>query len=409
MVDTAVGSAATAVADVSAGTPADGDLDLGYQVSIEAFSGPLDLLLYLVRRAQVDVTDVPIAEIADQFVAAVGSWPDLDLDVAGDFILMAATLLEIKSRAIMPPVEGDEGAGDGEEEWFDPRADLIRQLLAYRRFKDASGILDRLEHDHAGRCARQLHESIPEDPDEAETWSLDNADPYLLFRAWEGVLAKIAGLGPRTVIYDDVPIEARMAALSATMQATREARLSWLLESVPARIQRVGLLVAMLECVRQRIVEALQYEQYGEVFLRFRDEVERAIAAVIPPEAATDPTKRRRRRPPLVTWQAPAGASVDAEDDVELVEEVIETDEQRFVRELNESCRVDAVLATVADLEAGFTAFRQQLELDRANATQAEATPDAPEPVAANAAADGPATPSSEAVDLGPRFTPLPN
>ncbi len=342
---------------------ADGELDLGYQVRIDAFSGPMDLLLYLVRRAQVDVADIPIAAIADQFVAAVTVWEDMDLDVAGDFVLMAATLLEIKSRLVSPPPEGEtaDGEDDADRDVFDPRADLIRQLLAYRRFKDASHLLDELEWAQTERGGRQLREAIPEDPGEVDGLSLENCDPYALFSEWEGILAKLHGLGPRTVVYDDVPMEHRMAALAATLQASGETCLSRLFQATPARVGRVGILVALLECVRQRIVEAVQHEQYGDVHLRFRDEAERA-RMLEPPTEAAQIEQRRRRRMPLITWRPPADVPAQVEptddaDDEPAEEAVVETDEQRFLRELDDSCDLETVLTRGADLEASFAAF----------------------------------------------------
>ncbi len=389
-VESAVGS--VGLGDAAGTATVGGDLDFGYQVSIDAFSGPMDLLLYLVRRAQVDIADIPIALIADQFIATVGAWQDLDLDAAGDFILMAATLLEIKSRLVTPPREGDEADEVADEELFDPRTELIQQLLAYRRFKDVPYELARLEAAQLERGVRQMRESIPDDPEEAESWSLDNADPYLLFRAWEQVMSKIAGLGPRRVVYDDVPMEERMGALIATMETTREARLSWLMERMPTPVAKVGMLVALLECTRQRFIETIQHEQFGEVYLRFRDPAERTTEGVQPPELIDEP-KRRRRRLPLVTWQA---TQATARDDGEVEgeqqvddepEEVVETDEQRFVRELNESCRLDAVLERGADLELGFAAFVAEKKITDEAAAIAKAESDERARIEAEAAA----------------------
>src|ERR1043165_1426889 len=132
---------ATLAAPVPGAAPSEAaaqpELDLGYQVALDSFSGPLDLLLFLVRRAEVDIADIPLATITDQFVAMLQATPDLDLDVAGAFILMAATLLELKSRLVMPVEEPKDGEDQEreEDEVIDPRAGLIRQLLAYSRFK----------------------------------------------------------------------------------------------------------------------------------------------------------------------------------------------------------------------------------------------------------------------------------
>ncbi len=345
------------------------ELDLGYRVTLDAFSGPLDLLLYLVRRAEVDIADIPIGTITDQFVAAIANWQDPDLDVAGDFILMAASLLEIKSRLVVPPEEkkkdGEEGAAE-EDDFLDPRQGLIRQLLAYRRFKDATLLLAELEAAQCARVPRQLHEIIPEDPDEADGIELANCDAGLLYSCWEKVLSRISGLGPRTVVNDDVPLEHKITVLVDAMRAAREGKLSWLFEREHSKTGRVGMLLATLECARQRFIEVLQYEQFGDVNLRYREDEERTRA---PGELAPEPTdepKRRRRRAPLVTWRVPArDASQPEQQEIELdtadiedyIEEVVETDEQRFMRELEESCAVEAVLTRTADIEASFAAF----------------------------------------------------
>ena len=155
-------------------------LDLGYTVSVDAFSGPLDLLLFLVRKSELDIIDIPVATITDQFVALISLWQqqgELDLEVAGDFILMAATVLEIKARTIAPPpIDEGEQSPDDEDDALDPRADLIGKLLAYRRFKEAVGLLNHLEAGRAQRVLRQTREEIPEDPEEAAGIDLGELD-----------------------------------------------------------------------------------------------------------------------------------------------------------------------------------------------------------------------------------------
>lgn len=389
-----------AVADSAAPAPHPAELDLGYRVTLDAFSGPLDLLLYLVRRAEVDIADIPIGTITDQFVAAIADWEDPDLDVAGDFILMAASLLEIKSRLVVPPEEkkkeGQEGEAE-EDDFLDPRQGLIRQLLAYRRFKDATLLLSGLEDDQRARVPRQLHEIIPEDPDEADGIELANCDAGLLYSCWEKVLSRISGLGPRTVVNDDVPLEHKITALVDAMRAAREGKLSWLFERERSMTGRVGTLLATLECARQRFIEVLQYEQFGDVNLRYREDEERTRA---PGDLAPEPTdepRRRRRRAPLVTWRAPArDASQPEQQEIDLdgpdseddIEEIVETDEQRFMRELEESCAVEAVLTRTADIEASFAAF-VAARLAEAEAAKQPAVP-----------ATGVATESTEPADV---------
>lgn len=345
------------------------ELDLGYHVTLDSFSGPLDLLLFLVRRTEVDIADIPVSTITDQFVAMLKDTPDLDLDVAGDFILMAATLLELKSRLVMPAEEPKEGEEDTQEEEdvFDPRAGLIRQLLAYRRFKEATQLLPQLEGFQLERIGRGLREIIPEDPEEVDGLDLENCDAGLLYETWEGVLIYLNRLGPRTVLNDDVPLEHKIHALIDTMRSTREAKLSWMFEQEKTTSGRVGVLMATLECARQRYVEALQHEQFGDVLLRYREDADRTRVAELPPEPVEE-AKKRRKRLPLVTWRAPERSERPEQQELDLdtdeeEEAVVETDEQRFHRELEEACAVEAVLTRTADIEASFSTFRTQQQL----------------------------------------------
>lgn len=349
--------------DLAATSPAalagpEGDLsDLGYRVSLDQFSGPMDLLLYLVKRTELDIVDIPLATITDQFVATVAEWHAMDLEVAGDFIVMAATLLEMKARMLAPPPpEGEEGEPQEEEEPLDPRADLIRRLLQYRRFKDAAQVIDELQEARQQQMLRQVREAIPEDPAAADDITLEDLDVHLLFRAYEYQMARISGLGPRRVLMDEVPMELRMARVVDVLQAERTTTLKKLLESEPNLVGQAGVLIATLEVIRQRFVEARQLEQYGQVDLRFRDQAERAIATSPPPEPPEEPG-RRRKRIPLVTYQA-------ADDGTEVAdepEERVETEEQRFLRELDQHCDLSNVMARAADIEAAFISHWQQL------------------------------------------------
>ncbi len=330
--------------------------DLGLAVSVDSFSGPLDLLLFLVRKDELDIRDIPLAGIADQFVVLVRAWQErgeLDLEVAGDFILMAATLLEIKARAVapLPVVEGEDAADDGEDELLDPRQGLIGKLLAYRRFKEAVGFLTVLEEERALRHTRRFREELPEDPEEAAGIDLGELDSGLLFTLWDDLLKRLGGKGPRTVLKDDIPLEDTVQKLVEAARATGTTTLGTLLQAEPGLLGRVTLLMATLETARKRVVEAKQREQYGDVDLRFRPDEERnGPPPELPPEV---PWRKRQRKPPLVTYTAIAAGEEEEGAEPE-PEAPYETDEQRFLRELNERCDLDGVLARSVDVEGGF-------------------------------------------------------
>src|SRR3954466_16185854 len=132
-----------------------------YQVVLDTFRGPLDLLLYLVKRDEIDVRDIPIARIAEQFEKYLDVLTLIDVERAGDFLVMAATLMEIKSRMLLPRTE-EEGA-----EVEDPRQELVRQLVQYKRFKDAAALLEARAEEHGQRQARQAEPPPAADPSKA--------------------------------------------------------------------------------------------------------------------------------------------------------------------------------------------------------------------------------------------------
>ena len=278
-----------------------GEIDLGYHVTLDRFSGPLDLLLFLVRRSEVDLADNPVATIVDQFVTMLSAMPILYLDIAGDFILMAATLLELKSWLVVPPDEPAENTAEYQtDNLVDSRSGLIRQLLAYRRFKEATQLMPGLEEAQYQRLARRLHEIIPDDPAELDGLDLENCNVGSLYETWEKVLISLSRHGPRTVLNDDVPLERKINALVDALRATREAKLSAMFAQETTISGRVGVLMATLECARQRLVEALQHEQFGDVLLRYREDQERApIPGELPPELVEE-TKKRRRLPLMI-------------------------------------------------------------------------------------------------------------
>ena len=127
---------------------------MSYQVALDAFHGPLDLLLYLVKRNEVDILDIPVAPIAEQFLEYLRLMETLDVELAGDFLVMAATLMEIKSKLLLPSAEIE--TADDEP---DPRRELVKQLIEYRKFKDAAAALEGRAEDQQARLPREAPRS----------------------------------------------------------------------------------------------------------------------------------------------------------------------------------------------------------------------------------------------------------
>jgi segregation and condensation protein A len=265
-----------------------------YQVKLSAFEGPLDLLLFLIRRAEVDIHDIPIAQITNQYLQTVAAANDLDVDQAGEFLVMAATLVEIKSRMLAPALEGAD-ADDPlapSEQGEDPRRDLVRQLLAYQRFRSAADGLERLRAEYAARWpASGGAEPAPEDG-AARDWTtqdLDLGDVHVLdlLEAFERLSAAVdfTRLGEHQVTWDDTPIGLHQEDLVDRLGRAPERRMT--LQSVFAgrsRMDRIGLFLALLELAREQRVRVRQATAADLIEIELRDD---APAAVQSPSAAS--------------------------------------------------------------------------------------------------------------------------
>ena len=253
-----------------------------YRVRLEAFEGPLDLLLYLTRRAEVDLTEIPIAEIAAQYMDYLEHIDRVDIDTAGEFLVMAATLMEIKSRLIGPPDE--DGVQRSErvdpEDDTDPRAELVRQLLAYKAYRDAA---DQLEHRAiewhrrapAGKAAAD-ETVLAEAMDELGELELDELDLNDLVDAFRAIAESVNfdRLGEHEVVSDDTPLEKHADAMSALLRSPEAGeRRALPLRRVlmgKSRGEMVGRFLALLVLIRdQRAgVRAVDDGDGVEVFAR---------------------------------------------------------------------------------------------------------------------------------------------
>jgi segregation and condensation protein A len=264
-----------------------------YRVTLEAFQGPLDLLLYLIRRAEVDIHDIPVAQITDQYLAFLRQVEDIDVELAGEFLVMAATLIELKSRTLAPPEDGEGGATDDAESQLpgtgavDPRYELVQQLLAYQRYRIAAEELDarRLEFAHrfplrAGQRDRREEVEEPEAVDPgAPGAELELEDVHVMdvAEAYQRIMASIdfTRFGDHIVEMDDTPIALHQEDLLDRLSRAREGRLT-LQETFAGqnRGQRIGLFLATLELVRLHRITVLQDDIDSEIELALIDEGE---------------------------------------------------------------------------------------------------------------------------------------
>jgi segregation and condensation protein A len=239
-----------------------------YQVALDAFHGPLDLLLYLVKRNEVDVRDIPVARIAEQFLNHLHAIQTFDVEWAGEFLVLAATLIELKSKLLLP--RADDTAGPEPD---DPRKELVRQLVEYRKTKDAAGHLDRLAEE------RQFHVSrVPPDDEEGATSPrMRRVELWDLVGAFGRLVRETEALQPLHLVQDETPQAAYLEMVRAKLRAGRPISFRKLFDPPFTRPRLIGIFLALLELTKLTEVTFDQPEPFGEIWVR-RAEVPYATA-----------------------------------------------------------------------------------------------------------------------------------
>jgi len=251
---------------------AERDQDLRFQVG--SFDGPLDLLLHLVRANEIDVTDIPIVEIANQYQTYLDLMTELRLEVAGEYLVMAATLMHIKSRMLLPPDPAQEGE-DGEE---DPRAGLVQQLLEYQRFKQAAENLQAMD---SRRSLVWTRDQVPEEFRDEELLAVGLFD---LMNAFQDLLRRLDEDSRIQLRRDNVSVAEKIHWLTELLEQRRSFELLSLMQDLPTKLDRIATFLAILEMIRLRIVVAFQRKLFDEIRIAKIEEPETDA-----PEIAGDP------------------------------------------------------------------------------------------------------------------------
>jgi segregation and condensation protein A len=236
---------------------------MDYRVELTAFSGPLDLLLYLVRRQEVDILNLPVAQITARFLEFLDVLTFLDLDLIGDFVVMASSLIEIKSRMALPGPDAPPELVEPDE---DPRADLVRQLLEYKRFKDASRLLEEQASQWQQRYPR-LTDDRPRGGNDPSRDLIKEVELWDLVSALSRVLRKNTESAPATVVYDDTPIAVYIERLKDRVLAEQRVAFSSFFIGTNSRSRIVGIFLALLELLRHYKFRAEQPQEYHEIWI----------------------------------------------------------------------------------------------------------------------------------------------
>jgi segregation and condensation protein A len=238
------------------------DGPMTYSVRLDAFEGPLDLLLHLIKKNEINIYDIPITLIAQQYLEYLTLMKSLNLSVAGDFLVMAATLLHIKSRTLLP---ADETEAD-DEDGLDPREELVRRLVEYKRYKDAADRLDDRE-----RLWREVFRREPEPSKSSEPVSdeelLEDVSLFDLVDALQGVLARMPNPQLVEITLEHLTVKAQMARILEALEGKESVTFVSLFEEQDQRLVVIVTFLALLELIRTGLVRVFQGELFGPILL----------------------------------------------------------------------------------------------------------------------------------------------
>ncbi|MBO0724788.1 MAG: segregation/condensation protein A [Blastocatellia bacterium] len=238
-----------------------------YRVKLEIFEGPLDLLLYLIKKDEIDIYDIPISHITEQYLAYLELMQELDIAVAGDFLVMASTLIYIKSKMLLPPEPKVGGEEDLSE---DPRAELVERLLEYQKFKSASQMLySRVEIESAcyTRGPLETDSSNPE----------VSATVFDLLRVFREILKRAEAQIEMEIARDEMTIAEKLAQIHAMLDERDRINVRELFEMSRSKRELIITFLALLELVKEWKIHLTQSELFGDIFAAKRAEAPRDV------------------------------------------------------------------------------------------------------------------------------------
>ena len=238
-----------------------------YKVRLDIFEGPLDLLLYLIKKDEVDIHSISIERITHQYLDYINTFKLLNIDIASEFIVMAANLMYLKSRTLLPKSE-QPPEEDAEED--DPRWELIRQLIEYKKFKDAAGFLSRKEIEQEGSFA---HQADAEDQAQDEPAQLAEASIFDLIRAFQNVLKRFEEADSfRDIVDDRFTVSEQIDMLMKRLQPGESLRFESLFQDATSKSEVITTFLALLELMKLNQFVVAQNELLGEIVIERREQ-----------------------------------------------------------------------------------------------------------------------------------------
>ncbi len=246
----------------------------GVRVILESFEGPLDLLLFLIKRDEIDIYDIPIARVTEQYLEQLRLMEMLDLEVAGDFLVMAATLMRIKAKLLLPRPELDEE----EEEGGDPRDELVRRLLEYRRFKNAAAQLREKAENRlqlGGRSPAEVEEPSQDEPAELQI----PVDLVGLLKTFADLIERAPSMEPYEVILDELTLEEKIEQIERDIDRNEQVEFQDLFGAEAKKMEMIVTFIAILELLRLQRIHLTQSGLFGRIWIRRRSERDDGIPA----------------------------------------------------------------------------------------------------------------------------------
>jgi segregation and condensation protein A len=233
---------------------------MDFRVQLDYFRGPLDLLLYLVRKHELDVRDLPIALITEQYLTYLEVLEKLDVNEVGDFLELSSTLIEIKSQMVLPR------GGEEAESWDDPRDQLVVRLLEYKKYKDAASMLDERSRDWQQQYPRMANDVAPRDLD-ASSQPIREVELWDLVSAMGRILRESQAATPATIVYDDTPIQVYMQRIHGRLANDPRVAFSEMFHPGMHKSAIVGVFLAILELARHHGIRTEQNDLHGEIWI----------------------------------------------------------------------------------------------------------------------------------------------
>ena len=235
---------------------------MSYQIKIENFEGPLDLLLYFIRRDELDIYDIPISRITKDFISVISEWKRLNLIIAGDFIVMASTLMRVKAKMLIPRPELDD---DGIR--LDPREELINQLIDYSRFKDAASFLKQMNEESSLMTPRQFQQSINQDSADTLNLVLEDISLFDIASYFKKVMEKRPIISQFELSREPIKLEQQKEIILKRLNEIDRLSFKNLTKKIQSKLELIVTFLAILDLIRVGICHVVQDAIFGELEL----------------------------------------------------------------------------------------------------------------------------------------------